>query len=154
MTDKKWREFFLHEDKKDIQTFGIIAFEEQHYDDDIHVIEYQAYEELKDKYDKVLKDEIGPAAVKQILTQHEQIQELQKKLEIAKEALEFYAEPGVWGIAGPGERVSVDPCDWQKIEVGEMRQLDMRGGKRARQALKQIEETQHEKQRQGNNSTT
>lgn len=49
MTDKKYKEFWLYEDKKDIQTFGMAGFEEQKHEDDIHVIEHQAYQELLEK---------------------------------------------------------------------------------------------------------
>jgi len=44
---------------------------------------------------------------------------LKQKLEKAEEVIRFYANEGHWGIAMPGERVSIDPCDWGKGRGGE-----------------------------------
>ena len=62
-------------------------------------------------------------------------QALKEKLRIAKEALEFYASIGVWGIDIPGRTTAIDPSDQEYCNgVGQIR-----GGKRARQVLKDIE---------------
>lgn len=72
------------------------AYEEQQCSTDIHVIEYRAVEEL------------------------------QNKLNIAREALEFYASLHVWGNGA----AEIDPCDQYKCDFGVMR-----GGIRAKEAL-------------------
>ena len=43
---KGYREFWLQTDNKDIQTFEYFATETECYDDDIHVIDIQAAEDL------------------------------------------------------------------------------------------------------------
>jgi hypothetical protein len=47
-----------------------------------------------------------------------------------REALEFYAEIGHWGVHTPDGNTSIDPCDYE----------NMIGGKKAREALKKVEE--------------
>ena len=42
----KPREFYLHSDQKDIQTYEYFASETEQYDDDIHVIEKSAADRL------------------------------------------------------------------------------------------------------------
>lgn len=61
-----------------------------------------------------------------------------EKIKILREALEFYAKPSAWGIDKPGAMTSIDPYDQEDYshqEVG----VTVRGGKRARQALKEVE---------------
>jgi hypothetical protein len=66
----------------------------------------------------------------------QEIQKLKADREVMFETLKFYAEMGHWG--GPiiqGISGAIDPSDWYWCELG-----DMRGGKRANQALKSIGE--------------
>ena len=43
----KHKEFWIQADKKDVQTFEYLASDTEQYEDDIHVIEYEAYAEMK-----------------------------------------------------------------------------------------------------------
>lgn len=53
---------------------------------------------------------------------------LEERCKKLREALEFYAEIGHWGVHTSTGNTSIDPCDYE----------DMRGGKRAREVLKEI----------------
>ena len=57
------------------------------------------------------------------------------------EALEFYSKIEVWGTDMPNTRTAIDPCDQEEVKLGEHCSIatDVRGGKRARQALSDLE---------------
>jgi hypothetical protein len=73
-------------------------------------------------------------------------EEMSKEIEKLKsdnakliEALEFYAKPSNYGINKPSECTSIDPSDHDELfsqEIG----ITLRGGKRARQVLKEVKE--------------
>lgn len=59
------------------------------------------------------------------------------RIAIAKECLEFYSRPSSWGIDKPGANTSIDPCDQECLE-NEHTISDIRGGKKAREAIRKI----------------
>lgn len=62
-----------------------------------------------------------------------------KQIKILKEALEFYANRNNWRYSGSDRfDCNIDHRDAEKIKTGS--QKDTVGGKKAREALKQIEE--------------
>lgn len=61
------------------------------------------------------------------------------KLKKAIEALEFYASLSTWGTDMPDTRTAVDPSDHERVRLS-MGAPDIRGGKRARQALAELSE--------------
>jgi hypothetical protein len=67
------------------------------------------------------------------------IKELEEREKILRACVEFYARKSVWGIAMPSDLTSIDPCDVEEFfhqEIGIMH----RGGKKARETLKQLGE--------------
>lgn len=62
---------------------------------------------------------------------------LDERLAIAVEALEFYSSPGAWGTDLPGMNTSIDPTDQERL--GNFH-TSIRGGKTAREALKKIKD--------------
>ena len=65
---------------------------------------------------------------------YEVVMRLNNKVEKLKKALEFYAKPSVWGTDTPYMETSIDPCDQEYLNA-----YGTRGGKLARQILKEIE---------------
>jgi hypothetical protein len=71
------------------------------------------------------------------LEDNKRITALESRLQKAREALEFYAQPHVWGIAFPGECTSIESIDeWNYTQPNG--EISKRGGKRAREALAEI----------------
>jgi len=61
-------------------------------------------------------------------------EEDKEKIEKLKKVLSFYAKPSVWGTDTPCMETSIDPCDQEYLDA-----YGTRGGKLARQILKEIE---------------
>jgi len=61
---------------------------------------------------------------------------LKSQLKKALEVIRFYAEGGHWGVQDTNSSVAIDPCDWCDNNGAET----FRGGKRAREFLKKLEE--------------
>ena len=61
---------------------------------------------------------------------------LKSQLKKALEVIRFYAEGGHWGVQDTSSSVAIDPCDWCDNNGTET----FRGGKRAREFLKKLEE--------------
>lgn len=130
--EKKPREFWVcdHGNWYDCRE---TAFDEQSQSALTHVIEYSAYEQLKQELETTI--ELFEASLIDY-------NEIKAKLEKAKEALRFYAGLDAWEPSETFRLDTIEDTDQEFVELIEEGSdiSDWYGGKRARAALKEIEE--------------
>jgi len=126
--EKKPKEFWIQD-----RYLHYEADTEKILDDDIHVIEYSAYEQLKAENNRLVYELDKSRSDR--MTKYEQ---LKSKLEIAKKGLEFYANGSNWQNFDL-EHEADPECEADYEHLNPERPRLITGGKKARQALKEIE---------------